>query len=227
MTMPEYITELRNINFNDENNIGEFMVSTQNPCWRPDPQPVVLGIENCYQYQLISCLSEWEYSSDIAKGTQDSAVIAEIRSTLPNTKSPVQYIVSLGYLQCVAAHTHRTRSTWSSKPINTPFAIVLNIVDKSLWMVLGKHRRDGALNEEDEPIPANANSWDFLPAPANGRPSFDVMQILAWKDFIALDETSAKTRRFFSKEALATAKRVVPQLYAVVESDGKKALKNK
>jgi hypothetical protein len=66
-----------------------------------------------------------------------------------------------------------------------------------------------------------------LPAPANGRPSFDVMQILTWKDFIALDQTSAKTRRFFSKEALATAKRVVPELYAVTESDIEKALENK
>ena len=228
MTMQQYINALKNVNFSDENNVGEFMVLTQNPRWRPDPQPVVLGTENCYQYQLISCNSEWECSSDIAEGTQDSAVAAEIRSALANTKSPVQYIVTLGYLQCVATHTHSTRATWSSKPMNTPFVIVLNIVDKSLWMVLGKHRRDGVFfYEEDEPIPANANGWDFLPALANGRPSFDVMQILTWKDFIALDQTSAKTRRFFSKEALATAKRVVPELYAVAKSDVKTALKNK
>jgi hypothetical protein len=228
MTMQQYINALKNVNFSDENNVGEFMVLTQNPRWRPDPQPVVLGTENCYQYQLISCNSEWECSSDIAEGTQDSAVAAEIRSALANTKSPVQYIVTLGYLQCVATHTHSTRATWSSKPMNTPFVIVLNIVDKSLWMVLGKHRRDGVFfYEEDEPIPANANGWDFLPALANGRPSFDVMQILTWKDFIALDQTSAKTRRFFSKEALATAVRVVPELWAVAGLDVKKALENK
>ena len=97
-------------------------------------------------------------SSDIAEDAQDSEVAVEIRSTLANTKSPLQYIVQLSYLQCVATHTFRTRSTWSSKPIDTPFAIVLNIVGKSLWMVLGKHRRDRGLTEEEEPIPANANS---------------------------------------------------------------------
>ena len=219
MTMPQYIHALKNVNFSNENSVGKFMVLTQHHDWRPHPQPIVLGTEKCYQYQLISCLSEWEVSSDIAEGTQDSAVAAEIRSTLAKITSPVQYIVELGYLQCVATHTYRTRSTWSSKPINTPFVIVLNIVDKSLWMVLGKYRRDTTWNDEDEPIPVNANSWDFLPEPANGRPSFDVMQILTWKDFIALDQTSAKTRRFFSKEVLATAKRVVPELYAVTESD--------
>ena len=111
--------------------------------------------------------------------------------------------------------------------MNTPFAIILNIVDKSLWMVLGKHRRDTDFSEEDEPIPADANSWDFLPEPANGRLSFDVMQILTWKDFVVLNQTSTQTRRFFSKKALATANRVVPELYAVAESDVKKALKNK
>jgi hypothetical protein len=227
MTMPQYINTLKNVNFSDEYNVGEFMVLTQHLGRRPRPQPIVLGTENCYKYQLISCLSEWEVSGDIAEDAQDSEVAVEIRSTLANTKSPLQYIVKLGYLQCVATHTFRTRSTWSSKPIDTPFAIVLNIVDKSLWMVLGKHRRDRGFTEEEEPIPANANSWDFLPAPANGRPSFDVMQILTWKDFIALDQTSAKTRRFFSKEALATAKRVVPELYAVTESDIEKALENK
>jgi hypothetical protein len=95
-------------------------------------------------------------------------------------------------------------------------------------MVLGKHRRrDRDFTEEDEVIPAKANSWNFLPAPANGRPSFDVMQILTWKDFIALDQTSAKTRHFFSKEALATAERVVPELWAVAELDVKRALENK
>jgi len=78
--------------------------------------------------------------------------------------------------------------------------------------------------EEYVPIPANANSWDFLPEPANGRPSFDVMQILTWRDFIALKQTSAKARRFFSKEALATAERIVPEFYAVAESDVKNAL---
>jgi hypothetical protein len=105
--------------------------------------------------------------------------------------------------------------------MDIPFDIVLNIVDKSLWMVLGKYRRDDI--EEEDPISANENSWNFLPEPANGRPSFDVMQILTWKDFIALNQTSARTRRFFSKEALATAKKVVPEFYAVTESDVKKA----
>jgi hypothetical protein len=207
MTMPQYINALKNVNFSDEYSVGKFLVSTQGLGWRPGPHPVVLGAENCYKYQLISCSSEWEVFSDIPKDTEDSEVAAEIRSTLANTKSPVQYIVTLGYLQCVATHTHSTRANWSSKPMNTPFAIVLNIVDKSLWMVLGKHRRDTNFSEEDEPIPANANGWDFLPEPANGRPSFDVMQILTWKEFIALDQTSANTRRFFSKKALATAKR--------------------
>jgi hypothetical protein len=226
ITMPQYISALKNVNFSDEYSVGEFLLFTQHLNWRPDPQPIVLGTENCHQYQLISCQSEWEVSSDVAKDAKESEA-AEIRSTLVNTKSPVQYVVTLGYLQCVATHTYRTRSNWFSKPINTPFIIVLNIVDKSLWMVLGKHRRDGDFTEEDEPIPANASSWDFLPEPANGRPSFDVMQILTWKDFIALDQTSAKTRHFFSKEALATAERVVPELWAVTELDVKKALENK
>ena len=111
MTMPQYINALKNVNFSDEYNVGEFMVLTQHQDWRPCPQPIVLGTENCYKYQLISCLSEWEVSSDIAKDTEESEVAAEIRSTLANTKSPVQYIVTLGYLQCVATHTYRTRST--------------------------------------------------------------------------------------------------------------------
>ena len=223
--MPQYINALKNVNFNDENSVGEFLLLTQHLDWRPHPQPVVLGVENCYKYQLNSCRSEWEVSSDIAENTEESEAAAEIRSTLANAKSPVQYVITLGYLQCVAIHPYRTR--WSSDPINTPFAIVLNIVDKSLWMVLGKYRRDRDFTEEDDLIPAKANSWNFLPAPANGRPSFDIMQILKWKDFIALDQTSANTRRFFSKEALATAERVVPELWAVAELDVKKALENK
>ena len=149
-------------------------------------------------------------------------MVVEIRSALANIKSPVQYTVRRGFLQCVATHTHGTRSTGSSKPMNTPFAIVLDIVDKSLWTVLGHYIMD--VIEQAEPIPVTANNWDFLPEPANGRPSFDVMQILTWKDFISLEQTSAKARRFFSKEALATARRIVPDFYAVTESDVKKAL---
>jgi len=56
-------------------------------------------------------------------------------------------------------------------------------------MVLGKYRN---IFEDDEPIPANANSWDFLPVPANGRPSFDVMPVLTWKNFTALEQTPTK-----------------------------------
>ena len=182
-----------------------------------------LGTEKSYKYQLISYLGgQWDLSCDIAEETKQSAVAVEIRSALAHTKSPVQYIVHLGCLQCVATYTHGTRSTGSSKPWNTPFAIVLNIVDKSLWMVLGKFRMD--INEPDEPIEETDNNWDFLPESANGRPSFDVMQILTWKDFIELEKTSAKGRRFFSKEALATARRIVPEFYAAAESDVKKAL---
>jgi hypothetical protein len=49
------------------------------------------------------------------------------------------------------------------------------------------------------------------------------MQILTWNEFIALTQTSANTRRFFSKKALATAKRVVPAYYAAVEESVAKA----
>jgi hypothetical protein len=105
--------------------------------------------------------------------------------------------------------------------MNTPFLIVINIVDKSLWMVLCKDEED--YYETGVLIRANANGWDFLPEPANGRPSFDVMQILTWKDFTALNQTSARTRRLFSKEALKTAKKVAPVLYAAAESDVKMA----
>jgi len=221
MTMPQYINALMNVNFSDEDSVGEFIVLTQMLDWQPPPQPIVLGTENCYKYQLISCSGYWDISSDIPKDTEDSAVAMEIRSTLANTKSPVQYVVRLGFLQCVATHTYRTRSTCSYEPMDTPFAIVLNIVDKSLWMVLGQYRND--TDDYTDPVPANANSWDFLPEPANGRPSFDVMQILTWKDFTTLNQTSARTRRFFSKEALKTAKRVAPAFWAVLESDVKMA----
>jgi len=92
--------------------------------WRPRPQPVVLGSEKCYKYRLISCLgAQWDLSSDIAEDAE-SAVVVEIRSALANTKSPVQYTVWLGFLQCVATHSHGTRSTGSSEPMNTPFAII-------------------------------------------------------------------------------------------------------
>jgi len=207
-----------NVDFNDEDSVDQFINLTQILDWRPGHQPIVLGTEKSYKYQLISCLGQWDISSDIAEDTEESEVAVEIRSALANTKSPVQYIVPLGFLQCVATHTHGTRSTGSSKPWDTPFTIV----DKSLWMVLGKFRMD--VNELAVPIPASANNWDFLPEPANGRPSFDVMQILTWRDFIALEQTSAKARRFFSKEALATARRIVPEFYGVAESDVKKAL---
>ena len=222
MTMPQYIKALMNVDFNDEDSVDQFINLTQILDWRPGPQPIVLGTEKSYKYQLISCLGQWDISSDIAEDTEESAVAVEIRSALANTKSPVQYIVPLGFLQCVATHTHGTRSTGSSKPWDTPFAIVLSIVDNSLWMVLGKFRMD--VNELAEPIEETDNNWDFLPESANGRPSFDVMQILTWKDFIELEKTSAKGRRFFSKEALATARRIVPEFYAAAESDVKKAL---
>jgi hypothetical protein len=222
MTMPQYIKALMNVDFSNEASVRQFINLTQRLDWRPRPQPVVLGIEKCYKYQLISCLGQWDISSDIAEDTKGSAVAIEIRPALANTKSPVRYIVPLGFLQCVATHTHGTRSTGSSEPWDTPFAIVLNIVDNSLWMVLGKFRMD--VNELAEPIEETDNNWDFLPESANGRPSFDVMQILTWRDFIALEQTSAKARRFFSKEALATARRIVPEFYAVAESDVKKAL---
>jgi hypothetical protein len=98
MIMSQYINALKNVNFSDEDNVGEFLLSTQHLDWRPHPQPVVLGTENRYKYQLISCRSEWEVSSDIAENTEESEAAAEIRSTLANTKSPVQYVVTLGYL---------------------------------------------------------------------------------------------------------------------------------
>jgi len=219
MTIPQYVKALMNVNFSDEDSIGQFILSTQMLGRQPRPQPVVLGTEKSYKYLLISCLGGLDISSDIAEDTEESGAVVEIRSALANT--PVQYIVPLGFLQCVA-HTHRSRSNRSSEPMNTPFTIVLNIVDKSLWMVLDKYRRD--ITEEDVAIPANANGWDFLPEPANGRPSFDVMQILTWRDFTALEQTSAEARRFFSKEALATARRIVPTFWAIAESHVKKAL---
>jgi hypothetical protein len=115
----------------------------------------VLGTEKSYKYQLISCQGQWDISSDIAENTEESAVAVEIRSALANTKSPVQYVVPLGFLQCVATHTHGTRST-RSEPMNTTFAIVLNIVDKSLWIVLGKFRMD--VNELAVLTPATDNN---------------------------------------------------------------------
>jgi len=224
MTVPQYIESLMNVDFSDEVGVGRFINVTQQSYPRPPPQPVVLGTENCYKYQLISCLEEEDISSDIPEGAEESGVVVEIRSTLPGTKSPVQYVVPLGFLQCVATHSHRTRTTPSSKPMETPFAIVLNIVDKSIWMVLGTYRRD--VDELAVPIPANANSWDFLPEPANRHRSFDVMQILTWEDFISLGRTSTKARHFFSKAALATAVKIAPAYYAVTKSDVSKALGN-
>jgi hypothetical protein len=198
MTMPQYIKALMNVDFSDEDTVVQFLNLTHINDYRPPPQPVVLGTEKCYQYQLISCAEYWDMSSDIALDVEESGVVMEMRSALANTKLPLQYIVPLGFLQCVTTHTYRTRSTYSSRPIDTPFGIVLNIVDKSLWMVLGSYSRDGI--EPYEPIPVIDNNWDFLPMPANGRPTFDVMQILTWRDFIALEQTSAKARPFFSKE---------------------------
>ena len=67
-------------------------------------------------------------------------------------------------------------------------------------------------NGDRVPTPKDANTWPFLQAVANGRASFDVMQVATWKDFVTLgNQTSAVARPIFSAQALATAMRVLPK----------------
>src|SRR5271170_3178995 len=63
MTMPQYINALMNVNFSNEDSVADFIQSTQRLDCRPRPQPVVLGIENCYKYQLISSWDDLEILS--------------------------------------------------------------------------------------------------------------------------------------------------------------------
>jgi hypothetical protein len=120
MTVPQYVKTLMNVDFSDQDSVGKFINLTQIFDWRPHPEPVVLGTEKGYKYQLISSLSWWEISSDITEDAEASGAVVEIRSALANTISPVQYIVPLGFLQCVTTHITVTVVAHSN-PFNTIF----------------------------------------------------------------------------------------------------------
>ena len=120
MTVPQYVKALMNVDLSDQDSLGKFINLTQIFDWRPHPEPVVLGTEKGYKYQLISSLSWWEISSDITEDAEASGAVVEIRSALANTISPVQYIVPLGFLQCVTTHITVTVVAHSN-PFNTIF----------------------------------------------------------------------------------------------------------
>ncbi|KAK4695623.1 hypothetical protein P7C71_g2164, partial [Lecanoromycetidae sp. Uapishka_2] len=214
MKMQEYINALKTVDFKTTGSISTFMSKTQIRDWQPYPQPVILGSENGIIYQLGSqIVNDIEPKDELPESTPPSDFIIEIRPTDPKATSPVKYVYPLGRLEAV----YQTGDL-----AQTPFRVCINPVDRSIWLVMAPYNLDG-VGEKDS-IPANEDTWPYFLTKANGRTQFDVMQVASWKDFIALNQTSAISRVFFNAQALATAKRIQPKAYVPAASVVQQAL---
>ncbi|KAL8761954.1 MAG: hypothetical protein Q9184_001968 [Pyrenodesmia sp. 2 TL-2023] len=62
------------------------------------------------------------------------------------------------------------------------------------------------------PIENEEDTWQYLFTAADSRPSFDIMRLMSWEEFSALNLRSAPHRAMFSQQALNTAKRIETKL---------------
>ncbi len=94
-----YINHLKAVDFRRIDSITAFIYRTQIRDREPYPKPIVLGSEDGMVYQLRSQLLDLEPSFDLPAGATSSDAITEIRSTNPNTKCPLQFVLPLGTLE--------------------------------------------------------------------------------------------------------------------------------
>ena len=209
--MAQYIEALKRLDFNNDDSMLDFINKTQIRDWEPYPQPIILGSDASTIYQLRSQLVDMEAASDIPSGAKLSEYIFEIRATAPNTKSPVQYIYSIGMLE----YTNRAGSTGTT----TPFTVGINPVDRSIWLILTPYSLDGVGNRV--PIPLNIDTWPYTGTMANNRPPFDVIQIATWTEFIALNQTNAISRAIFTRMGM----RIGPKAWLAPKAAVEQALR--
>lgn len=182
------------VDFSRTASITAFMYHTQIRDWEAYPKPIVLGSEDGIVYQLHSQLLDLEPSFDLPAGATSSDAITEIRSTNPNTKCPLQFVLALGILQY-------TRIADSSRA-ETPFRVCVNAIDRSIWLVLAPYTLDDV--GDRVPIPRGTDPWPYLGLHSDGRVQFDVMKLMTFEEFHKLgDQSQALEREMFGRAKVA------------------------
>lgn len=189
-----YIRQLSAVDFRRTDSITTFIYRTQIRDWKPYPKPIVLGSEDGMLYQLRSQLLDLEPSFDLPAGATSSDAITEIRSTNPNTRCPLQFVLPLGTLEysrfAESSHTE------------TPFRVCVNPIDRSIWLVLGPYTLDDLGDRVS--IPPGTDPWPYLGLHSYGRVQFDVMELMTWQEFKLLGAPSqARKKDMFGQAEVA------------------------
>ena len=98
--------------------------------------------------------------------------------------STLQYAMVLGTLCTIHRPSNRTcldiDGIWG-RAFRTPYVVVLNAADKSIWVMLAPYFFDDLGCEH--PSSEQDHTWDFLGTSSSGRQSFDVMKVMKWDEF--------------------------------------------
>ena len=201
MTTTEYIKVLESIDFHHLMSIDNFVLKTQ--IREPYPEPIIIGVENDYQYAIQSEQVNVDMQPPLFAEGQSHEYIVE-PSGQGSEIPPCQYLLPLGPLVCLPTSDSKSKS----EPTSLFFG--LNTADKSLWLILGTKYYDDL----------QTDAWDFLPTAADGRPSFDVIRVMSWDELLDLRAGTIDGRHWqiFDDGALGTATRIHPQVHPTSEA---------
>ena len=220
MTMRQYIEQLRTLDPQDIQSLDHFAgVTSSGGIYEKPCDPIILGSENGIRYQFRSGTLQYAGELDIPENVKDiHELFWEIKATAEGEEPPIKFVMVLGTLRHVnegfEKHPELCKYYPHKAEVETPYYVVLNVIDKSLWLVLAPYYTDDIY--VDHEISMEQDTWAFLNTHSNGRGSFDIMRIATWDEFSKFntDPHKAKRRRLFNFSSMWTAQRIAPKLFA-------------
>jgi len=207
-------TSLEAVVWSDPSSTNRLVSDTYGGGLRAASDPIYLGTDNQIRYYLDTKLPVLSTERDLPDDTAAHPCVLEIRN-FDGSTPPFQFGFPVGSLGYVAQETADT-SKGALELHSTPFRVYLDVLGRSLWLVLDSHYQDEL--GEDIDIPLRANPWDYMPSVQNGRNIFKAFMIQRVQDLGTTDDRHSFFEALFKNKSSTVDIRVFVASAASVEA---------
>jgi hypothetical protein len=218
MNVQTFVTALEAVKWTDTKSIEQLVSDTYVSGLRAASERIYLGVDNDIRYYLDSKLPKLRIASDFSDDKGAHPYILELRN-FNSSSPPFNYGFPLGSLAYFYHDPNNTNTDQPEKLQSTPFRVFLDVVGKSIWLVLDSCYQNELGDEID--IPLRSNAWDYLPSAQNGRNLFTAFMLQSLHDLSFVPNRNS----FFANVYERTTSAVDVRLYIATTAGVDAALK--
>jgi len=247
----KYLCELHALDFHNKDAVFHFYVETRAIVVSNMPEPILLGHDSDYWYYLVS-----EDCADIPRDQKDGrgeklthdivefkplpTKMATRMSSVRPTKEELRFGFPLGSFNAIPKVRSNVRSGFpTGERIRTPFLVVYNLVDTTVWLVFNPFDEeifgDYMLEEwpKEQRRVLQEHPPSYLPPTQKRQAAFDVVKIMEPGEIFKLgthaeyknrDQIGESEHRLFSEEMMQSAGRKFLISYEAYSEDFEEAV---